>query len=74
VGRRITELGIGRALRAGGLTPGRLRAAATTVAADSSVRRRIAAVRTEMLAEGGPERAAEAVGTWLSAAQLVNGR
>jgi hypothetical protein len=74
VGRRITELGIGRALPAGGLTPGRLRAAATTVAADSSVRRRIAAVRTEMLAEGGPERAAEAVGTWLSAAQLVNGR
>jgi UDP:flavonoid glycosyltransferase YjiC (YdhE family) len=74
IGQRITELGIGRVLSAEGLTPSHLRAATYGLAADSSVRRQIAAVRTEMLAEGGPERAAEAIGTWLTASQLVNER
>lgn len=74
IGRRITELGIGRAVPAGGLTPPLLRAAADEVAADPAVRRRIAAVRTGMLAEGGPDRAAEAIGTWLTASHTVNER
>jgi UDP:flavonoid glycosyltransferase YjiC (YdhE family) len=66
IGRRLTELGVGRVLAAEQLSPSSLRAAVSEAVADGSVRRRVRSLRAEMLAEGGPDRAAEAIDTWLS--------
>jgi MGT family glycosyltransferase len=65
-GRRLTELGLGLALPAARLTAEGLRAAADRVAADPEIRRRVGELRAEMLAAGGPQRAARAIDGWLS--------
>ncbi|MDQ1025092.1 UDP:flavonoid glycosyltransferase YjiC (YdhE family) [Streptomyces umbrinus] len=62
--RRITELGPGVELPSEEVTAERLRAAVESVANDPRIRRQLARMRMDMLAAGGPARAA----------QLIDGR
>ncbi|MFF3263905.1 macrolide family glycosyltransferase [Streptomyces sp. NPDC002932] len=64
-GRRTEELGLGVALSGHELTPERLREAVETVAHSAHIRRQVARTRTEMLAAGGPARAARLIDGWL---------
>ncbi|MET7641393.1 macrolide family glycosyltransferase [Streptomyces sp. NPDC005438] len=64
-GRRVEELGIGRTLPGDTLTPAQLRATMEEIASDPDIRRQVALLRTHLLAEGGPSRAALVVDRWL---------
>lgn len=63
--RRITELGLGVELPGTEVTAGRLREAVETVANDPGIRRRLERMRMNMLAAGGPSRAALLIDGWL---------
>lgn len=65
-GRRTEELGLGVALPGHELTAERLREAVETVAHSDHIRRQVARTRTEMLAAGGPARAARLIDGWLA--------
>lgn len=58
---RLVELGVGRRLDAGDVTAARLRDAVGAVAGDPAVAARLEALRAEVRASGGAERAADAV-------------
>lgn len=64
-GRRAEELGIGVTLPVEELTAQRLRAAVDRVAGDPEVLGRVARLRMNMLAAGGPSRAALRIDEWL---------
>ncbi|MCX4547580.1 macrolide family glycosyltransferase [Streptomyces sp. NBC_01500] len=64
-GRRVAELGIGVSLSAEGLTADRLRAAVEQAMNDPAIQHRVARMRIDMLASGGPSRAAVLVEGWL---------
>ncbi|MEV4417712.1 macrolide family glycosyltransferase [Catellatospora sp. NPDC049609] len=63
---RITETGMGAALRLDGLTPALLRATVDRVAADPAIAAGVAAMRAEVLAAGGAARAADIVESCLA--------
>ncbi|MEU3224788.1 macrolide family glycosyltransferase [Streptomyces sp. NPDC006976] len=65
-GRCTEELGVGVALPGHELTPERLREAVETVAHSDRIHRQVARMRTEMLAAGGPARAARLIDGWLA--------
>jgi MGT family glycosyltransferase len=64
-GRRTVELGLGVELPGHEVTPERLREAVETAANSPHIRRQVARLRTEMLAGGGPARAADLIDKWL---------
>ncbi|GAA2340368.1 MGT family glycosyltransferase [Streptomyces kunmingensis] len=63
--RRVAELGLGVELPGEEVTAERLRAAVESVANDPRIRRRAARMRMDMLAAGGPARAARLIDGWL---------
>ncbi|MEU2603388.1 macrolide family glycosyltransferase [Streptomyces albus] len=65
-GRRTEELGLGVELPGEEVTAGRLREAVETVTNSPDIRRGVARMRMNMMAAGGPARAAQLVEGWLS--------
>jgi len=64
-GRRTVDLGLGVELPGHEVTAARLREAVETVARSPYIRRQVARMRMDMLAAGGPARAAQLVDGWL---------
>lgn len=71
--RRITELGAGLEVPGAEATAERLREAVETVAADSEIQRRVAALRVAVLAAGGPPRAVQVIDGWLNESEPTSG-
>lgn len=65
-GRRTAELGLGVTLPGEEATAQRLRTAVETVANDPHIRRQVARMRLNLLAAGGPARAARLIDGWLA--------
>jgi MGT family glycosyltransferase len=65
-GRRVTELGLGVEVPGAQATPERLRAAVEHVVGDLDIHRRVARMRLNLLAAGGPARAARVLDGWLN--------
>ena len=65
--QRVAELGLGRVIRSGSLGPERLRAAVEEVAADRMTRKRVLAMRQDIVDAGGPQAAADAIERHVSA-------
>lgn len=64
---RVVELGLGRLLQPDQVEPAAIRAAVEELAADAVVGERVRRMRTEILASGGPPRAADEIERHLAA-------
>ncbi|MFI8091856.1 macrolide family glycosyltransferase [Streptomyces sp. NPDC086080] len=65
-GRRVTALGLGVEVPGTEATAERLRAAVEHVVSSPDIRRRVARMRMNLLAAGGPARAARVIDDWLN--------
>ncbi|MCB5290595.1 macrolide family glycosyltransferase [Arthrobacter sp. SO3] len=65
--RRVEELGLGRRLPAGPLSPALIRTVITEVSDDQEIRRNVRAMKQRIRGSGGPTAAADAIEGYLSA-------
>lgn len=65
-GRLVEELGLGCSLPGETVTAEQLRSAVEKVAGDPAIQRRVAQMRMQLVAEGGPARAALVIDGWLN--------
>ncbi|MFJ3533206.1 macrolide family glycosyltransferase [Streptomyces sp. NPDC090132] len=70
---RVSELGLGVELPGEDVTAERLRAAVEHVANDPRIRHRAARMRMDLLAAGGPARAAQLIDGWLNDSSPTSG-